>query len=52
MFEKHQYLIEPASAAPVAVALASGRVVITSPAVILLTGRNVASKVISRILNA
>jgi len=52
MFDNHQYLIEPASAAAVAVALANGRAAITSPAVILLTGRNVAAKVISRILHA
>jgi threonine dehydratase len=50
MFDTHQYLIEPSSAAAVAAALANGRAAIASPAVILLTGRNVAAKVISRIL--
>jgi threonine dehydratase len=52
MLDKHQYLIEPSSAAALAAALTNGRAAITSPAVIVLTGRNVASKVISRILHS
>jgi threonine dehydratase len=50
MLETHQYLIEPASAAAVAAALGGARTMIQSPAVLVLTGRNVAASVISRIL--
>jgi threonine dehydratase len=50
MVETHQYLIEPASAAAVAAALGSARAMIQSPAVLVLTGRNVATSVVSRIL--
>lgn len=52
MLDKHQYLIEPASAAAVAACFRNGRPKINSPAVIVLTGRNVAAKVISRILHS
>jgi threonine dehydratase len=52
MLDKHQYLIEPSSAAAVAAAFTNVRRTITSPAVIVLTGRNVAAKVISRILHS
>jgi threonine dehydratase len=52
MLEKHQYLIEPASAAAVAAALKSGSTMMTSPTVIVLTGRNVSTTVISRLLVA
>ena len=52
MMHTHQYLIEPASAAAVAAALKSGPTTITTPAVIILTGRNVSTKVISKLLGA
>ena len=52
MMHTHQYLIEPASAAAVAAALKGGPTAITTPAVIILTGRNVSTKVISKLLGA
>jgi threonine dehydratase len=52
MMEKHQYLIEPASAAALAAALKGGAIAKTAPAVIVLTGRNVSTNVISRLLLA
>jgi len=50
MLDHHQYLVEPASAAPVGAALKRESPPMTSPAVIVLTGRNVSTKVISRLL--
>jgi threonine dehydratase len=52
MLENHQYLVEPASAAAVAAVLTNGRIKIETPAVIVLTGRNVSLKVISKILRS
>jgi threonine dehydratase len=52
MLETHQYLIEPASAAALAAAMKGGSPLTTSPAVIVLTGRNVSTKVVSRLLLA
>ena len=49
MLANHQYLIEPSSAVAVAAVL-NKKVVLDSPTVIVLTGRNVGMKVIERIL--
>jgi threonine dehydratase len=51
MLDTHQYLIEPASAAAVA-ALKNGSTTITRAAVIILTGRNVSTRVIAKLLRA
>jgi threonine dehydratase len=50
MLAHHQYLVEPASAAAVGAALKLESPPMTSPAVIVLTGRNVSMKVVSRLL--
>jgi threonine dehydratase len=52
VMDTHQYLIEPASAAAVAAALKNDSTAITTPAVIILTGRNVSTRVISKLLLA
>ena len=52
MLATHQYLIEPSSAAAVAAVLAGKTGKLESPAVIVLTGRNVSLKVIERILRS
>ncbi len=51
MFDHHQYVIEPSSAAAVAAVLAYEAKMIESPAVVVLTGRNVSRKVLERILH-
>jgi threonine dehydratase len=51
MLATHQYLIEPSSAVAVAAVLA-GKVAVSGPTVIVLTGKNVGMKVIERILRA
>lgn len=50
MLGTHQYLIEPSSAAAVAAVLSNKAGRLESPAVIVLTGRNVSLKVMERIL--
>jgi threonine dehydratase len=50
MLEHHQYLIEPTAAVPVAACLAGKAGPLDSPAVIVLTGRNVGMPTIRRLL--
>ncbi len=50
MIEEHQYLIEPTAAVPMAACL-NGRVgKLSGPAVVIVTGRNVSSKTIKKVL--
>jgi threonine dehydratase len=52
MLDRHQYLIEPSSAAPVAAILTGKAGRLASPTVAVITGRNVALPTIRRILAA
>jgi threonine dehydratase len=50
MFDEHQYLIEPTAAATLAACL-NGKVgVLSGPAVVILSGRNVAGSTIRKIV--
>lgn len=51
MLDRHQYLIEPSAAAPLAACLA-GKVKAESPAVLVLTGRNLALPTIKKIVSS
>ena len=51
MLEKHQYLIEPSSAAPLAACLAGKAGRFDSPVVVVITGRNVGLPTLRRILD-
>ena len=50
MLEHHQYLIEPTAAVPIAACLAAKIGPLPGPAVVVVTGRNVSSEAVKRIL--
>lgn len=50
MLERHQYLVEPSAAVTVAACLTGKCGVLDGPAVVVLSGRNVSSRTIRRIL--
>lgn len=52
MMEQHQYLIEPSAAVTIAACLAGKVPKITSPVVMVISGRNVSLDVVRRILDA
>ena len=52
MLDRHQYLVEPSSAVTVAAILTGRAGLLDSPAVAVISGRNVALATIRRILAA
>jgi threonine dehydratase len=52
MMEQHQYLIEPSAAVTIAACVAGKVPKITSPAVVVISGRNVSLDVLRRVLDA
>lgn len=51
MIEKHQYLIEPSAAVTIAACVAEKIGAVTSPAVVVISGRNVGIDIVRRILS-